>query len=156
MNHSNAIDLYVCCIRLSFLKIDSSFYRLQFWPDYMLGIKDTGINMYWECRWSHENDERRKKRGKNGEAVMYFELFSPVLITPYMDGVMELQSWDGLWDHLSNPLILQKQLSSEEVFVACSRSPGYLVVESTEGQTSWLLEQCYFPHIILHLILTFL
>lgn len=41
--------------------------------------------------------EKGKKRGKNGEAVTYFELFSPVLITlPYMDGVMELQSWDGL------------------------------------------------------------
>lgn len=40
--------------------------------------------------------EEGKKRGKNGEAVTYFELFNPVLITPYMDGVMELQSWDGL------------------------------------------------------------
>lgn len=37
--------------------------------------------------------EKGKKRGENGEAVTYFELFSPVLITlPYMDGVMELQS----------------------------------------------------------------
>ena len=44
--------------------------------------------------------EKGKKRGKNGEAVTYFELFSPVLITvPYMDGVhMELQSPYGITD----------------------------------------------------------
>ena len=54
--------------------------------------------MYWECHWSHENDERKMKEKR--KEWRYFELFSPVLITlPYMDGVhMELQSPCGITD----------------------------------------------------------
>lgn len=76
MNLSNAIYLYVCFIRQSFLKIDSPFYRQQFLPVSALGIEDTEINFCWERGWvkKYWKIRKEKEKKKNGGVVTSFEL----------------------------------------------------------------------------------